>query len=85
MKEEPPFTYVGIDFVAPLYVKNLKSLQQKVWICLYTCCVTRAIYLDLVPDLTANAFVKSFRRFTARRGSPSLVVSDNGRTFKPAA
>ena len=85
VKEEPPFTYVGIDFVGPLYVKSLNSPQQKVWICLYTCCVTRAIHLDLVPDLTANAFLRSFRRFTARRGRPSLVVSENGRTFKPVA
>ena len=41
--------------------------------------------MDLVPDLTANVFLRSFRRFTAGRGRPSLVVSDNGRTFKPAA
>ena len=49
------------------------------------CYVTRAIHLDLVPDLTANAFLRSFRRFTARRGRPSLEVSENGKTFKPAA
>jgi len=83
VKEGPPFTYVGIDFVGPLYVKSLNSPQQKVSIC--TCCVTRAIHLDFVPDLTANAFLRSFRRFAARRRRPSLVVSDNGRTFKPAA
>lgn len=41
--------------------------------------------MDLVPDLTANAFLRSFRRFTARRGRPSFVVSDNGKMFKPAA
>ena len=87
VKEEPPFTYVGLDFAGPLYVKNpnCNSPQQKVWICLYTCCVTRAIHLDLVPNLTTNAFLRSFRRFTARRGRPSFVVSDNGSTFKPAA
>lgn len=33
-KEEPPFTYFGIDFVGPLYVKSLNSRQQKDWICL---------------------------------------------------
>jgi len=41
--------------------------------------------LDLVPDLTAQAFLRSFRRFTGRRGRPSVVVSDNDKTFKPAA
>ena len=85
VKEEPPFTYIGIDYAGPLYVKSLNSPQQKVWICLYTCCVTRAIHLDLVPDLTAQAFLRSFRRFTARRGRPSVVASDNGKTFKPTA
>jgi len=67
VKEEPPFAYVGVDFVGPLYVKSLNSVQQKVWIFLNTCCVTRAINLDIVPDLTANASLRSFRRFTARR------------------
>ena len=81
VKEEPPFTYIGIDYAGPLYVKSFNSPQQKVWIWLYTCCVTRAIHLDLVPDLTAQAFLRSFRRFTARRGRPSVVVSDNGKTF----
>ena len=85
VKGEPPFTYVRIDFVRPPYVKSLNSPQQRVWICLYTCCVTRALHLGLVPDLTANVFLRSFRRFTARRGRTSLVVPDNGRTFKPAA
>ena len=85
LKEEPPFTSIGIDYAGPLYVKSLNSPQQKVWICLCTCCVTRAIHLDLVPDLTAQAFLRSFRRLTARRGRPSVVVSDNGKTFKPPA
>ncbi|XP_015770180.1 PREDICTED: uncharacterized protein LOC107348643 [Acropora digitifera] len=84
VKEESPFTNVGINFFAPLYVRSLSSPQQKIWICLYTC-VSRAIHLDLVRDLTTNAFLRCFRRFTARRGRPSLMVSDNGRMFKPAA
>lgn len=85
VKEKPPFTYVRIDLLGPLYVKSLNRPQQKVWICLYTCSVTRAIHLDIVPDLTTNAFLRSFRRLTVRQGRPSLVVSDNGRTFKSAA
>ena len=59
--------------------------MKKVWICLYTCCVVRAIHLDLVPDQTTPAFLRSFRRYVARRGVPRQVVSDNGKTFKAAA
>lgn len=40
-------------------------------------------HLHLVPDLTTKAFLRSFRRFTARQGRPLAVVSDNGKTIKP--
>ena len=48
VKEDFPFTSTGVDFAGPLSVKNPDS---KVWISLYTCCVTRAVHLDLVPDM----------------------------------
>lgn len=84
LKEAPPFTSTGVDFLGPLYVKAIDR-SQKVWICLYTCCVVRAVHLDVVPNLTSEGFMRSFRRFTARRGIPSTIVSDNGGTFKPAS
>ena len=59
--------------------------NSKVWICLYTCCVVRAVHLDLVPDMTAEAFIRSFKCFTARKGFPQQLISDNGKTFKSAA
>ena len=85
VKECQPFAYNGVDFAGPLYAKNHTGLQQKVWICLYTCCVTRAIHLDLVPSLNTSAFLRNLRRFSARRGTPLLMVSDNGKTFNSAA
>ena len=56
--------------------------MQKHYIALFTCCVTRAIHLELVEDLSTSLFIPSFHRFTARRGTPSLV--DNAKTFKAA-
>ncbi|GFW53069.1 integrase catalytic domain-containing protein [Trichonephila clavipes] len=32
-------------------------------------------------DLTTQAFIASLKRFIARRGRPSLIFSDNGKTF----
>ena len=82
----PAFTFTGLDYAGPLYVKGAKKkTEKKVWICLYTCCVTRTVHLDIVPDLTPEAFLRSFRRFTARRGLPSKIVSDNATTFKSAS
>ena len=44
----------------------------------------RAVHLELVPDLTARAFICCLKRFTARRGIPQRIVSDNSKTFKSA-
>ena len=44
--EAPPFTYMAVDFAGPMYVGRKKG--NKLWICLFTCCVTRAIHPDLV-------------------------------------
>ena len=49
---------------------------------LFSCCVTRAIHLELVRDLSAKTFLCCFRRFVARRGVPRLIVPDNAKTFK---
>lgn len=55
------------------------------WVCLYTCCVVRAIHLELVPDIRAQSFLRSFKRFTARRCFPVRMISDNAKTFCSAA
>ena len=76
--------FTGCDFAGPLYIKS-ESGQKKVWICLFTCCVVRAIHLELVLDMTTPTFLRCFRRFVGRRGLPKRMVSDNGKTFKVAA
>lgn len=56
--------------------------MAKSYIAQFTCCVTRAVDLDHVTDPTARTFVRCLQRFAARRGTPSLVVSDDAKTFK---
>ena len=58
--------------------------DSKVWISLFTCCGTCAIHLDLVLDITADSFIRCFKRFMARRGTPHKIISDNSKTFKSA-
>ena len=84
VEEAPPFTFTGCDFAGPLYIKS-ESGQKKTWICLYTCCVVRAVHLELVMDLTTPTFLRCFKRFVGRRGLPKMMVSDNGKTFKAAS
>ena len=82
VKEAPPFAYTGVDLAGPLYIKDKGIGAKKIWICLYTCCVTRAIHLEIVPQMMAESFIQSF---TARRGFPVKMISDNANTFKSAA
>ena len=86
VKDAPPFSFTGLDFAGPLFMQSKESSDSTmVWIALYTCCVVRAVHLNLVPDLSTGTFLNSFRRFTARREFPLRVVSDNWKTFKSTA
>lgn len=78
-----PFTIIGIDFAGPLLVKDGNS-TKKAYICLITCAVSRAIHLELVPSLNTEEFLLAFQRMITRRGTPSVVYSDNAKTFKRA-
>ena len=48
VQESPPFSYTGVDFAGPLFVK---SGENKVRICLFTCCSRRVVHLEVVPNL----------------------------------
>lgn len=71
IKETPPFTYMGVE----LRTDPVSRSNGKVWICLYTCCVIRAIHIDIVFDLSVQSFIRSFKRFSSRRGVPRKLVS----------
>ncbi|GFW66825.1 integrase catalytic domain-containing protein [Trichonephila clavipes] len=80
IQAEFPFETVGIDFAGPIYTKN----DEKAYISLFTCAVTRAIHLEVVSSLGIEHFLLAFRRFIARRGICHTVNSDNAKTFKSA-
>ena len=86
--DSPPFTYTGLDFAGPLYVHESSGdscKATKVYVLLFTCASTRAVHLEIVERLDVETFLRAFRRFAARRGLPSMVLSDNAKTFKTAS
>ena len=86
VRQAASFSQVGIDFAGPLCVKQDQggNCSSNVYIALFSCCVTRAIHLELECNLSAETFLRCLRRFAARRGVPNLIVSDNAKTFKAA-
>ena len=36
VKDDPAFTYTGLDFAGPLFVRKSSNSSSKVWICLFT-------------------------------------------------
>ena len=76
------FEVCALDFAGPLFAVDCP--KQKLYICLFTCSVTRAVHLELTESMNVDDFLLAFQRFAARRGVPSVVYCDNFRTFKCA-
>ncbi|KAJ8710050.1 hypothetical protein PYW07_009416 [Mythimna separata] len=81
---EFPFLDSGVDYAGPIMIADRKGRGcrlVKSFICVFVCLATRAVHLELVSDLTKDAFLSAMNRFIARRGKPRNVFSDNGTTF----
>ena len=72
-----PFGVVGIDYAGPIYYRS-KNNEKKSYILIYTCSLTRVLHLGLLPDLSCEEFLASFKRFVAVCGRPEKIISDNG-------
>ena len=75
------FENVGVDYAGPLYVKYgsvHKPTVLKSYVCVIVSLSVKAVHLELVSDLTTEAFIAALRRFI---GHPSMIWSDNGTNF----
>jgi hypothetical protein len=83
-----PFVHSGLDFGGPFYIKSSKlkgARAQKAYLCVIVCMATKAVHLELVSDLTTDAFLAALDRFVARRGLCRLIYSDWGTNFVGAS
>ncbi|XP_022836774.1 uncharacterized protein LOC111364150, partial [Spodoptera litura] len=80
----PPFYHTGIDYTGSIKVKSNKGRgikTSKGYVALFVCMVTKAVHIELVSDLSSLSFLAALRRFSARRGTPKHIYSDNGTNF----
>ncbi|XP_071051317.1 uncharacterized protein [Onthophagus taurus] len=78
------FSVVGIDYAGPFLISMRRcrgTISVKGYVCIFVCSATKAIHLELVSDMSTEAFIASLRRFVSRRGRCELIFSDNGTNF----
>ncbi|XP_055589301.1 uncharacterized protein LOC129741588 [Uranotaenia lowii] len=74
VEQNYPFYNTGVDFAGPvsLQQRNRRStVTYKGYIAVFICMATRAIHLELVGDLTSEAFIGALQRFIGRRALPA--------------
>lgn len=81
---QPVFTNTGVDYAGPLSIRDKKCRNPRIlkgYICIFVCMNTKCVHLEVVSDLTSQAFLAVLKRFVARRGKPLHIYSDNGTNF----
>ena len=79
-----PFSTTGIDHAGPFILKlghTRKPVLVKAYMAIFVLFSTKAVHIEVVSDLATEAFLASLKRFTARRGLPNSIHTDNGTNF----
>ncbi len=77
------FAVTALDCAGPYRVKRGRSYESY-YMLLVTCCHTRAVRLEVLSDLSVDAFLLAFTRVSSRGVNPHTVLSDNGGNFEGA-
>ncbi|XP_060078384.1 uncharacterized protein LOC132557875 [Ylistrum balloti] len=81
----PPFTLVGVDVFGPWNIITRRTrggnASSKRWAVLFTCLYSRAVHIEIIPEMTSSSFINAMRRFIAVRGEVSEFRSDCGSNF----
>nr|XP_054596180.1 uncharacterized protein LOC129152216 [Nothobranchius furzeri] len=76
----PPFTYCGMDCFRPFYVRNARKELKKYGL-LFTCMCCRAVHIEMLDDLSSEAFINALHVFIAICGNVRQLRSDQGTNF----
>ena len=83
----PPFSTTGIDYAGPFILKlghTRKPVLVKAYLAIFVCFCTKAVHIEVVSDLTTEAFLAALKWFLSRRGLPRDIHTDNGSNFDGA-
>ena len=80
-----PFKIIGTDYAGSFLCKSKGKKERKVYVLLFTCSLSRAIHLEVLPNQATQEFTHALKRLIARRGRPKVIYSDNAKTFVAAS
>ena len=80
LKEEPPFTYCGVDMFGPFEMKERRNTLKQ-YVALFTCLASCAIHIEMTKSMDTNSFILTFWCFMARYGNIRSIQCDNGSNF----
>lgn len=69
-----------MDCFGPFYVKEGRK-ELKRYGLLFTCLCSRAVHIELLDDMTSDAFINVLQIFIAIHGSVQQLRSDQGTNF----
>lgn len=82
------FLQVVLDYGGPFTIKECRrrnAKTTKVYLALFICMAVKAVHIEIVTDLTSDAFLAALDRFVARREIPSNLYFDCGTSYIGAA
>ena len=80
LEPSPPFSYCGVDFFGPWYVKEGRQELKRYGV-LSTCVASRAVLLEVCHTMETDSFLNALRRFVCRRGPIRQLRADQGSNF----
>lgn len=76
------FENCGVDYAGPMQLRQGRNTTITAYIAVFVCMAYKTVHLEVVHDLTSEAFIAALERFVAIRGGQIRhMYSDNGRTF----
>lgn len=80
MQTTPPFLFCGMDCFGPFYVTDGRR-ELKRYGLLLTCMCSRAKHIEMLDDLSTDAFINALRSFIAVHRTVRQILCDQGTNF----
>ena len=79
------FKTTVIDFARPFTYKISKKEQDKCYMLIFMCAMSRALHLEVTKSKRTEEFKEKLNTLIVRCNRPKLIMSDNGAVFRTTA